>query len=206
MNTTPQHDDGPADEKSYWTASVQRDPSFAIPDGPPGRWWVAHTKPRQEKALARNLDAFRIFYYLPLAFRTTRSRRTGRRSTSTVPVFPSYLFFRATEQERHQSLTTNRIANTLAVMDQAELVHQLRQIQQLLAAGHEYRWHGSLEVGDLARIETGPFAGLEGVVRTRRPRRRLILNVDMLGQSVSVEIAQSDLVRIEAPSPRNASP
>src|SRR5262245_57640435 len=74
-------------------------PIEAIPDDLPGRWWVAHTKPRNEKSLASDLVKLGIAHYLPLRRRQTRSRRTRRISRSLIPVFPGYLFFNGLDEQ-----------------------------------------------------------------------------------------------------------
>ena len=63
----------------------------------PGKWYVAHTRSRNEKILATELGRMEIFNYLPLTQHETRSPVTRRISRSTVPVFPGYLFFKGTE-------------------------------------------------------------------------------------------------------------
>ena len=182
-----------------WQAAIATEPQIAIPDGLVGRWWVAHTKPRNEKALAGDLERLRVPYYLPLRKRTTRSRATGRRSQSIVPVFPSYLFFNGEDEQRFAALTTNRIVSTLTVTDQAGLVRELRQVQRLLASGAEFSLGPAINVGDWARVVGGPLMGLEGVVQRRLSRMRLVLNVNMLNQSVSVEASQELIEKINPP-------
>lgn len=172
----------------------------AIPDGLEGRWWVAHTRPRNEKALASDLRDVGVYCYLPLQERRTRSSRTRRISRSEIPVFPSYLFFNATEEQRHRALKTRRVANLLAVRRQDELVRQLRQIHQALLGGVSLRWHPELKIGDWARVVDGPLMGVEGVVVRRMSRVRLVLNVTMLGQSVSVEVSDAAIERMAPPS------
>ncbi|MBU0618594.1 MAG: UpxY family transcription antiterminator, partial [Planctomycetes bacterium] len=116
-----------------WQAALRAEPREAIRDNLPGLWWVAHTRPRNEKALALDLRARGIFHYLPLRLRSTRSKTSGRVSRSLVPVFPGYVFFNGDDPQRQHALMTNRIANMLTVVNQAELVGELRQIQRLLA-------------------------------------------------------------------------
>lgn len=173
----------------------------AIPEGLDGKWWVAHTRPRNEKALAGELLLLGIFNYLPLHPRQTRSRSTRRVSKSSIPVFPGYLFFNGTEEQRIRALTTNRIVSVLSVTRQDELVRELRQVQQALSAGVGMRWHPEVKVGDYARVVGGPLMGVEGVVTRRMSRVRLVLNVMMLGQSVSVEVSEDVLDR--SPQPTN---
>lgn len=171
----------------------------AIPEGLDGRWWVAHTRPRNEKLLATELASLGIFHYLPLFERQTRGRARRRMYHSVIPVFPGYLFFNGTEEQRLRALTTNRIVSVLTVARQEELVLELRQVQQAISAGVGLRWHPELKVGDHARVIAGPLMGVEGVVTRRMSKVRLVLNVMMLGQSVSVEVSEDVLERASEP-------
>ncbi|MFQ5806547.1 MAG: transcription termination/antitermination protein NusG [Phycisphaerae bacterium] len=183
-----------------WQATLRAEPRAAIPDDLPGRWWVAHTRPRNEKALALDLRARGILHYLPLCVRSTRARASGRLSRSIVPVFPGYVFFNGNDAQRQSALTTNRIANTLAVVNQLQLVGELRQIQHVLSAQTDFDWQPRIEIGQWARVIAGPLYGIEGVVCKRMSRMRLALNVRMLSQSVVVEVARDMLEKIDAPS------
>ncbi len=183
-----------------WQAALQAEPRAAIPDQLPGLWWVAHTRPRNEKALALDLRVQHIFHYLPLRLRSTRSKTSGRISRSLVPVFPGYVFFNGDDRQRQRALMTNRIANALPVVNQLELVDELRQIQRLLASQTEFEWEPTIQVGQWARVITGPLEGVEGIVCKRLARLRLALNVRMLSQSVVVEVSRELLERIDAPS------
>jgi hypothetical protein len=183
-----------------WEAVLRRSPEEAIPAHLTGRWWVAHTKPRNEKALALDLRARGVFAYLPLSHRITHSAATQRASRSIVPVFAGYLFFNAGEEQRRRALTTNRIASTLEVADQRELVGQLRQIQRVLCTQTDFEWGPSLAEGDWARVVAGPLVGIEGIVLKRVKRARLALNVQMLSQSVTIEVDRDLLEKIDGPS------
>jgi transcription antitermination factor NusG len=169
-----------------------------IPDRVDGRWWVAHTRPRAEKALSADLCRLAIMHYLPLRKRVSRSKATNRISRSVVPVFPGYLFFVATESQRYQAMTTNRIANTLTVPDQEQLVAQLCHIQTVLGSDATFTRHSSVRVGRWVRILAGPLAGVEGVVSGWRSSVRVTVNVSILGQSVSVE-TEADMVQLIDP-------
>lgn len=175
-------------------------PIDAIPSDLPGRWWVAHTKPRNEKVLASELATLGIFFYLPLRKRETRSRKTGRISRSRLPVFPGYLFFNGAEDQRQRALSTHRIANVLAVPTQDQLVAELRQVHQALIAGVDVRWHHQIKIGQWARVVAGPLLGIEGVISKRLSRFRLVLNVEMLGQSISMDVSADQLEPIQGPT------
>jgi len=182
-----------------WNELLLRPAADAVPDGLNGYWWVAHTRPRNEKALAEDLAARGIPHYLPLHMRATRNRRSGRLTRSIVPVFTSYLFFNADEDQRIRALGTNRIVNLLTVPHERELVAQLRQIQTVLAGGLAFECGPSIAVGDWVRVVAGPLMGVVGIVQSRRSRLRLVLNVRMLSQSITIEVDSEMLERLDGP-------
>ena len=165
----------------------------------PGKWFVAHTRSRNEKLLAAELAKLHIVNYLPLAQRVTRSSRTRRISRSLVPVFPGYVFFNGTDEQRYAALRTNRIANVLPVVDQRQLVAELLQVHRLLVTTDEFSVAERLNVGDWGRVIAGPLAGLAGVVSWFSSRLRLSMNVTILGQSISVEVDSDNVERIDPP-------
>ncbi len=185
------------DRASQLSLMMSAAPHEAIPDGLPGRWWVAHTKPRQEKALAADLWSTDVQPYVPLGVRVTRSRKTGRTSKSTIPIFPGYLFFCGTQQDRERALKTQRIVTVLSVHDQDQLIDELRQIHRILSSGRGYQTHQSVKVGQVVKILNGPLMGLQGIVSGRRSSVRFVLNVHMLGQSVIVDISIDDIEAID---------
>src|SRR5689334_2395383 len=100
----------------------------------PGRVWrVLHTKPRQEKSLARQLYAAGIPYYLPLIRK--RCLVHGRVAHSYLPLFPGYLFLLSDREGRVQALATNRVVRALDVGDQHGLSKDLSQVSRLIASG-----------------------------------------------------------------------
>jgi transcriptional antiterminator RfaH len=152
----------------------------------PRRWFVLYTKARQEKALARDLLAYQVPFYLPLVKKTTLTR--GRRQISFAPLFGGYVFLHGSEEERVRSLTTNRISRILPVDDQGQLVHDLRQVRQLIAANVPLTVESRMKPGQRVRVRQGAFAGVEGIVLKRRGETRLLVIVNFLQQGTSVEI------------------
>jgi transcription antitermination factor NusG len=160
---------------------------FTIPSPlPPGerRWRVLHTKPRQEKSIARQLLKQSIPFFLPLAER--RSVMRGRVVCSYVPLFPSYLFLFGNREERVAALTTGRIVQSLEVANQEEMWRDLAQVKRLLDSGAAVRPEGRLVPGTSVEISSGPLAGLRGVILTESTKKRFVVQVDFLQQGASV--------------------
>jgi transcriptional antiterminator RfaH len=173
---------------------LKEEPSMypeALLDAAPGdvadrRWLALYTKARQEKSLARELFKYGIPFYLPLVRKTTVTR--GRKRTSLVPLFSGYVFLFGSEEERVRTLTTNRISRILVVEDPDQLVFDLRQLRQLIAANAPLTVESRLGPGQRVRVRQGPFAGLEGMVLKRRGETRLLVSINFLQQGASVEI------------------
>lgn len=152
-----------------------------------GRWWVLHTKSRNEKALALQLCDFRINFFLPLV---KMIRRYARRHVETqVPLFPGYLFaiYRSYD-DRLRVLETRRVANNFEVTDQYRLTIELEHIRHALVAGDRLRLFPGIRMGRRCRILAGPLKGLEGVVVRRGKKGCIFLAVDILGQSATVDV------------------
>ena len=154
-------------------------------------WWVAHTKPRQEKALAFDILRLGGSYFLPMY--EVRRRKRGRSWKCLLPLFAGYLFLCGDDNDRLDALKTNRIANMINVADQAKLIDEISAIRRMLASGLTVDPYPSLKKGAACRIRSGPLAGLEGHVERRKDRARFIVNVTILGQGAMVEI-DSDLL------------
>ena len=155
------------------------------PESDTGRlWYMVHTRPRQEKALARELRRSRIPHYLPLINRRRYVR--GRVMTSALPLFPGYLALYADPEERLTTLTTGRVVVPLDVHDQNGLWRDLRQISRLTETSAEVIPILRYTPGTKVRIEKGPLAGFEGVVLRSAAGQRFVVQVDFLQQGASV--------------------
>jgi len=172
-----------------------------------GLWWVAHTKSRNEKALAQDLIHRDISYFLPMSWRVRRTRK--RTVRSLLPLFSGYLFFCGDDNQRTELFRTNRVANVIKVKDQEKLLSELIQIEQALQSGAPIAPHKYIKAGQRCRVIAGPLADLQGVVvKTGRHKTthsegavklqntiRLVLQIDMLGQATSVEV-DTDMIEV----------
>jgi transcriptional antiterminator RfaH len=168
----------------------------AGPAGGQRCWWVLHTKPRQEKSLARQMLQAEVPFYLPLVPR--RSLVRGRVLEAHVPLFAGYLFVLADRDERVTALATRRVVRSLAVADQAQLRHDLWQVHRLISSGAPVTPEGRLGPGDAVEIRSGPLAGLRGRVVRGASGRRFVVRVDFIQQGASVLLDDFNLVAVAA--------
>ncbi len=154
-------------------------------------WWLLHTRPRQEKKLAEELQTLGIGHYLPVTRLKAVTR--GRPRYSWAPLFPGYCFLWANDDERVASLRTNRLVHTYSICDQPGLAQQLGQLAELIEMGVPLTIEDRLAVGQHVRVKSGLLKDLRGVVIRRSGKTRLYVYVtEMLG-GVSVEIERHRL-------------
>jgi transcriptional antiterminator RfaH len=151
-----------------------------------GTWWIAHTKSRNEKALAWQMQKKNISYFLPLTEKVyRRSRRVLR---SMLPLFSGYVFFCGSENDRLEVLKTNRVAGLLNINDQQHLISELLPIEKALTSGMNLAPHSYIKAGQRCKVVAGSLMGTEGLVVSDQNKTRLVLQVDILGKATSLEI------------------
>lgn len=158
-----------------------------------GGWWVIHTKSRNEKALAWQMQRAGVSYFLPMTKKVTKSK--GRTTRSLLPLFTGYLFFCGGDDDRLMVLQTNRVANLIEVPDQEAFLRDLSPIEIIIKQGEDIQPHVYIKEGQKCRVTAGPLLGTEGIAEACNTGMRLILQVDMLGQATSVEIA-TDIIEM----------
>jgi transcription antitermination factor NusG len=157
-----------------------------FPSAAVGHWHVLHTKSRQEKVVAADLAAMGIAHYLPLV---RQVRYYGRRKAKVaMPLFPGYVFLRGSLDQVYAADRTKRIANIIAVNAQDQLDWELRNLHLALSKDADLTPFPYLRKGVRVEVRSGPFRGLQGVIEGPAAESRLVLQVDLLGRAVSLEI------------------
>ncbi len=160
------------------------------------RWWCLHVKPRQEKATARHLWNRRITHYMPLVAREGCTPG-GRKIRSTVPLFPSYVFFQGDDRQRVEALKGNTLAGVLQVFDQEALVRDLQHVHRMLTSGLPVVPEAAHPVGSRIRIASGPLSGVVGVVIRRGKRDQFVAVVRFLNCGATVDLEDWQVERVE---------
>jgi transcriptional antiterminator RfaH len=147
-------------------------------------WRVLHTRPRQEKSLARDLVQKEIPFYLPLI--AHQRRFNGRIMTAHLPLFDGYLFLHSDRDAYHAALATKRVVRGLTVADQERLWDDLRRVFGLISSGLPVSPEPCLLPGQLVEIASGPLAGFRGRVVRSATGRRFVVEVDFISRGASV--------------------
>jgi transcription antitermination factor NusG len=160
-------------------------------------WYALYTQSHCEQLVYEQLVAKGFHLFLPKI--QVWSQRAGVRHRIAVPMFPGYLFL-------HSLMDS---ANYLAVRKARGLVRILGQGWDRLAVVPEeeiqticavlrsrlpIRPHPYLREGQRVRIRRGPLSGVEGIFTGGKANKgRLVVSVELLQQSVAVEVDWGDV-------------
>jgi transcription antitermination factor NusG len=159
-------------------------------------WYALQVRPRFEKVIASMLLYKGYEGFLPLYRK--RSRWSDRIKEIQFPLFPGYLFCRFDINKRLPILVTPGVMHVVGIgktphpVDEAEIA----ALQAVVISGLQAEPRSYLTAGQKVRIEIGPLAGVEGILVAIKGAKRLVLSVNLLQRSVSVEIDESWVVPI----------
>ena len=151
-------------------------------------WYAVQVKARCEKQVAQVLENKGYEIFLPL--QKSRRRWSDRYQEILVPLFPSYLFGRFDANNRLPILTTPYVFSIVGAGKQIVPVDpvQIDDIRRLLASGLPIYHSPFLKVGQKVLIEGGPLRGQEGILTRIKNTWRVVVSVDLIRQSVAVEV------------------
>jgi transcription antitermination factor NusG len=167
---------GPGDSAAILTRGNQ----------PHASWHVLHTMSRQEKSLSRDLQAMNVAHYLPLVRQVHYYGK--RKAVVEEPLFPGYVFLLGSLDEAYVADRTKRVANIIKVTDQDRIEWELKNLQLALGRNATLNAFPHLHKGLRVHIRSGPFQGIEGLIEDRTRNDRVLLQVDVLGRAVGLEV------------------
>lgn len=156
-------------------------------------WWVLYTRHQHEKSVAEMLSAKGFEVFLPVYHSVRRWK--DRRKMLTLPLFPCYVFVHGGLDRRLQVVTTPGVHMILFHGEQVAMVpeSEVEAIKKAVEGPSQVEPHPFLRCGKRVRVTCGSLEGVEGILIRKKNLYRLILSVDMMAKSVSVEIEATDV-------------
>src|SRR5579871_3067439 len=163
-------------------------------------WWALYTRHQHEKAVAEMLSAKGFEVFLPL-YESIR-RWKDRSKMLTLPLFPCYVFVRGGLNRRLQVVTTPGVHMILFHGEQVAMIPgaEIEAIRKAVEGPFRVEPHPFLKCGERVRVTRGSLEGVEGILIRKKNLYRLVLSVDMMAQSVAVEIDATDVEPVAAQS------
>ena len=156
-------------------------------------WYALHTRSRHEKRVSERLASQSMETFLPL-HRSRRTWKNGVHVDVDMPLFPCYLFARASTYDRtrllqHPGVLGFAASSTKPTVIPDEDIFILRTAtESLKAEPHPY-----LNNGDAIRIIAGPLAGMTGILTRRKGDYGVVISVEAIMRSIVVEVSEFDI-------------
>jgi transcription antitermination factor NusG len=156
-------------------------------------WWALYTRHQHEKVVAEVLSAKGFEVFLPL-YESMR-RWKDRNKMLLLPLFPCYVFVRGGLNRRLHAMTTPGVHMILCNGEHVAMIpeDEIQAVRKTIEGRFRVEPHPFLKCGERVRVTRGSLEGVEGVLVRKKNLYRLVLSVDMLAQSVAVEIDASDV-------------
>lgn len=152
-------------------------------------WYAVFTYPRIEKKIFSRLSDSGVEAFLPLT--TVIRQWSDRKKKLTVPLFPNYIFVRIDPKEKYRVLQVDGVVKFVSIQGNPCKMpeSEIETIKKLASSGGDITTNEDLVEGMPIRITDGPLAGIEGVLEEKKGKTRLLVRIDSLRQTASVDVS-----------------
>ncbi len=156
-------------------------------------WYAIYVRPSHEAQVAKRFGIREIESYLPQYQVEHRWKNRCTRKLD-LPLFPGYIFAHISPVQRVRVL---EVPSVLFLVGSASSPtplpdHEIEALRSGLAVRNALP-HPFLKVGERARIRRGALAGMEGVVLRSKNSLRVVISLELIMQSVAVEVDWAEL-------------
>lgn len=153
-----------------------------------GFWYALSTRHQHEKTVADLLTRKGFETFLPLYSVTHRWK--DRSKVLNLPLYPSYVFLKGGFERRLQVLMTPGVLGVVSFAGQPGVIPdcEIEAIRRVVTNRLRVEPWPFLKCGDRVRVKDGPLEGVEGLLVRKKNDVRLVLSVELLSQSVAVEL------------------
>ncbi|MGA2402711.1 MAG: UpxY family transcription antiterminator [Syntrophobacteraceae bacterium] len=159
-------------------------------------WYALYVQVNHEKEVVKRLEQKEVNCFLPLM--ETWSKRLDRRKRVHLPLFPGYVFVHVL-LDGYANLNIVKTPGALNLLRNSEgplsiPSYQIENLQTMINSTQPLKSHTYLKEGEWVHVVRGPLGGCIGILnRIDHKRGRLIVSVDIIKKSVSVELDVEDV-------------
>jgi transcription antitermination factor NusG len=163
-----------------------------------GPWFAIQVMPRHEKSVDRILEHKGCDHFLP-TYRVSR-KWSDRIKTVVEPLFPGYVFCRS---QSNLMAIIRGLPGIICIVAFGGIPHpipdkEIEALQQIVRGKQKYGVVPYLSVGQKVQVISGPLIGIIGIITQFKNHDRLVISLDAIMKSVSVEIDQLDVALFQA--------
>ncbi len=157
------------------------------------KWYALQVRPKAETLVATNLcyEGYEVF--LP---KLKAPRLHRRLRSSSVPMFPGYVFCRHSDQIRKKMVEAQGVIRIVSFNRQPMPVDEaeLDSVRILCRSGISIHSWQYLSEGQPIRVISGPLMGVEGAFISVSRAEFVVVNVTLLQRSLMVKLSGDSIV------------
>jgi transcription antitermination factor NusG len=163
-----------------------------------GPWFALQVVPRHEKSVDKILEYRGYSHFLPTCH--VRRRWSDRVSIVEEPLFPGYVFCRSQSNLMEIVRGSPGIIRIVAFGGRPHPVpdEEIEALQKIVHGEREYSAFPYLNVGQKVQVISGPLTGVSGTITQFKNRDRLVISLEAIMKSVSVEIDHSEVTLLQS--------
>jgi len=156
-------------------------------------WCALYTRHQHEKVVADALSNKGFEVFLPV-YDSARLWK-DRKKIISLPLFPCYVFLRGWRDRRLPIVSTPGVHMILCNGDHVAMISDLdiQSVRKMVEGPDRVEPFPFLRCGQRVRVKRGSLEGVEGILVRKKNHFRLVLSVELLAQSVSVEIDANNI-------------
>jgi len=170
-----------------------RDQGILSTDSLQLRWYAAYTCANHEKRVREQLEQRSVESFLPV-YETVR-RWKDRRMQLQMPLFPGYVFVRMALVDRLRVLQVPSVVRLVGFNGQLSALpdEEIEGLKKGLAGGVRAEPHPFLAAGRRVRLNSGPLAGMQGILLRRKGKFRVVISIDLIQRAVAADAEAADV-------------
>lgn len=167
------------------------------------QWNALHTHYQHERKVEALLSTKGFETFLPTCESVRRWKDRTKRISEAL--FPGYLFVADVSERRLQVMTTPGVCAIVCVAGTPAAIpgHEIEAIRKCVSDPAKVTPYPYLRGGDSVQVQSGPLAGVEGILVRMKDSCRLVVSVEILGRAAAVEIEASCVRKTNWGRPHN---
>ena len=161
------------------------------------KWLAVYTRPRHEKAVEKEFQKKGFEVYLPML--KERRKWSDRKKWVEFPLFRSYVFVRTKIKNALFVVQTSGVVKVIKFGGEVAIVQNksIEAIKLMIEGGYNPEPLNYFIKGDPVEVKVGPLKGLVGEVIRLDKNDRLLIRVDAIQHSISIQIDRGFLKPIK---------
>ncbi len=163
-------------------------------------WYVVYTRPRQERRVCLNLEAWQVETFNPELLERRCNQFTGQPIYTAKSMFPNYIFVRFNARTMLHNIFCTRGVKYVLCSNGAPLPIDEELIELIRSRVDEsgfVRLGNDLKVGDKVTIIDGPLQNLQGIFSEEmKDSERVLILLDVVKYQVRIATTRDQLRKV----------